>query len=118
MTTDAVAPVRLSVTDCSKSFPGVTALSGVSLEVRAGEIHALLGENGAGKSTLGKIIGGVYLPDAGQIALDGAAITGIDERGAGRLGIAIVHQEGSLVATLSVALRAIRTLVTAATLPG
>ncbi len=94
---------RLEVRDCRKHFPGVQALSGVSLSVMPGEIHALLGENGAGKSTLGKIIGGVYARDGGEILLDGARLANIDETEAGLLGIAIVHQEGSLVAQLSIA---------------
>ena len=102
-TVPGTAALRLAVRDIDKSFPGVNALTGVSLDVHAGEIHALLGENGAGKSTLGKLVGGVYSPDAGRIALDGVELCGIDERGAGKLGIAIVHQEGSLVPTLSVA---------------
>jgi ribose transport system ATP-binding protein/rhamnose transport system ATP-binding protein len=96
------AVARLSVRDCSKAFPGVQALNGVSLTVMPGEIHALLGENGAGKSTLGKIIGGVYRKDAGQLRLDGAELADIDEAAAGALGIAIVHQEGSLVPQLSI----------------
>ena len=97
------APPRLSVRDCSKGFPGVQALSDVSLTVLPGEIHALLGENGAGKSTLGKIIGGVYARDRGVVELDGEPLEGLDEAAAGRLGIAIVHQEGSLVPQLSIA---------------
>ncbi len=94
---------RLQVRGCSKQFPGVQALNDVSLEVRPGEIHALLGENGAGKSTLGKVIGGVYTPDAGEMELDGTALRGLDEHMAAGLGIAIVHQEGSLVSQLTVA---------------
>jgi ribose transport system ATP-binding protein/rhamnose transport system ATP-binding protein len=98
------APVaRVSVRDLTKSFPGVQALAGVSLSVMPGEIHALLGENGAGKSTLGKIIGGVYQRDAGEVLLDGKPLDHIDEAAAGALGIAIVHQEGSLVPQLTVA---------------
>ena len=94
---------RLQVRGCSKQFPGVQALNDVSIEVRAGEIHALLGENGAGKSTLGKVIGGVYTPDAGDMELDGTVLRGLDEHMAAGLGIAIVHQEGSLVPQLTVA---------------
>ncbi len=94
---------RLLVEDLRKSFPGVLALKGVSMEVRPGEIHALLGENGAGKSTLGKLIGGVYAAEDGRIALDGVPLGRIDEAAAGALGIGIVHQEGSLVPQLSIA---------------
>ena len=94
---------RLELRDVSKAFPGVKALDRVSLDVQAGEVHALLGENGAGKSTLGKIIAGVYARDEGSVVLDGTPIGDIDEAEAGRLGIGIVHQEGSLVRTLSIA---------------
>jgi ribose transport system ATP-binding protein/rhamnose transport system ATP-binding protein len=94
---------RLTIAGISKSFPGARALDGVSIHVEQGEIHALLGENGAGKSTLGKIIAGAYRADEGTVALDGIALGPIDEKEAGRLGIGIVHQEGSLVGQLSVA---------------
>ena len=63
----------LRVEGISKSFPGVRALDNVSLELRAGEVHALTGENGSGKSTLSKIIGGLYQPDAGTIWLNSRA---------------------------------------------
>jgi ribose transport system ATP-binding protein/rhamnose transport system ATP-binding protein len=94
---------RLVVSDVSKEFPGVRALKDVSLRVGAGEIHALVGENGAGKSTLMKIIAGVETPDRGHVALDGQPLDGLDERAAVAAGIGMVHQERSLVATLSVA---------------
>ncbi len=94
---------RLVVAEVTKTFPGVRALEIVSLEVMPGEVHALLGENGAGKSTLGKIVAGVYAPDAGTVSLDGAELHGIDEAAAAQRGIGIVHQEGSLVPQLSVA---------------
>ena len=94
---------RLQMTGICKSFPGVQALDDVGLAIAPGEIHALLGENGAGKSTLGKIIAGVYRADAGTVALDGRDLGQIDERDAADAGIAIVHQEGSLVEQLSVA---------------
>ena len=97
------AVARLRATGISKTFPGVVALKGVSLEVRPGEVHALLGENGAGKSTLGKVIGGVYAPSEGSIELDGVPLDAMDETKAGALGIGIVHQEGSLVPQLSIA---------------
>jgi ABC-type sugar transport system ATPase subunit len=94
---------RIELSGVSKGFPGVQALDDVSLTVEPGEIHALLGENGAGKSTLGKIIAGVYQRDSGSMALDGSPLGEIDEAAAGKLGIGIVHQEGSLVGTLSIA---------------
>jgi len=94
---------RILARDIVKQFPGVRALDTVSLTVEPGEIHALLGENGAGKSTLGKIIAGVYSADAGQVLIDGVETGAIDEVAAGRLGIGIVHQEGSLVRQLSIA---------------
>ena len=62
-----MAPPRLEITRLQQVFPGVRALDDVSLNVEAGEIHALLGENGAGKSTLGKIVAGVYRRDSGAI---------------------------------------------------
>ena len=94
---------RIDVQGLSKTFPGVRALDRVSLVVQPGEIHALLGENGAGKSTLGKIIAGVYSRSEGRVSLDGVELDNLDEVIAGRLGIGIVHQEGSLTRTLSIA---------------
>ncbi len=94
---------RLDISGLSKSFPGVRALDDVSMVVEKGEIRALLGENGAGKSTLAKILTGVYARDAGRILIDGSELGSVDERAAGRRGIGIVHQEGSLVPQLSVA---------------
>jgi ABC-type sugar transport system ATPase subunit len=94
---------RLRVSGVSRAFPGVKALDEVSLEIRAGEIHALVGENGAGKSTLMHIISGVYQPDSGQMELDGQRYTPTDERDAQQAGVAIVFQEGSLFAPLNVA---------------
>src|SRR5262249_11842707 len=85
-----------------KSFPGVTALRGVDLAVRAGSIHALVGENGAGKSTLMNVLGGVLAPDAGQIHLGGRPVHLADARAARALGIVTVHQEVDLFAALSV----------------
>jgi ABC-type sugar transport system ATPase subunit len=94
---------RLEIKNLSKFFPGVRALDDVSMSIDGGEIRALLGENGAGKSTLGKIVAGVYSRDQGAILVDGTEIGALDEKGAGDLGIGIVHQEGSLVPQLSVA---------------
>jgi ABC-type sugar transport system ATPase subunit len=93
----------LSVRDVHKRFPGVHALRGVSLDVAAGEVHALVGENGAGKSTLMHVLAGVHRPDQGQVLLDGQPVTIADEQAAQRLGIAIVYQERSLFPLLDVA---------------
>ena len=83
----------LEVRDIEKTFPGVRALSGVSFEVRAGEVHALLGENGAGKSTLIKIISGVYEPDGGSILVGGRETRFTSPEDAKRAGVATIYQE-------------------------
>jgi ribose transport system ATP-binding protein len=86
-----------------KKFPGVVALDNVSLSVRAGEVVALCGENGAGKSTLMKILGGVYQPDAGTIAVDGEPARIEKVTDAMTLGIAFIHQELNVLDNLDVA---------------
>src|SRR2546423_15134163 len=86
-----------------KRFPGVVALNGVSLDVRAGEAHALLGENGAGKSTLIKTISGVYQPDAGRIHVDGRAVVVRNPHAAQALGISTIYQEFTLAPDRTVA---------------
>jgi ABC-type sugar transport system ATPase subunit len=103
MTTLSETPVLLRLRGIRKAFGGVHALEGVDFELKAGEIHALLGENGAGKTTLIKVLGGIHLPDAGSIVIDGreASIRNVAE--ADREGIRIIHQELSLAPNLSVA---------------
>lgn len=93
----------LSVRDLEKSFAGARALAGASLEVRAGEVQALMGENGAGKSTLIKALAGVVHPDAGVIEIDGAAVGIGSPAEALALGLRFIHQELSVVPHLSVA---------------
>src|SRR4026207_1025807 len=83
--------------------PGVRALDGVDLDVRAGEVHCLLGQNGAGKSTLIKVLAGAHQPDAGTITWRGEQVSLGDPRAAMSLGIARIYQELDLVAGLSVA---------------
>ncbi len=85
-----------------KSFPGVRAVREVNLEVRAGEVVAVIGENGAGKSTLMKILAGVQAPDAGELRVDGAAVRLRSVADAQRAGIALIHQELNLCDNLSV----------------
>lgn len=87
----------------SKIFPGVAALSDVTFDIRSGACHALLGENGAGKSTLGKILAGLYRPDAGQISIDGTPVRFHAPLDAARAGVGIVHQELVFCPNLSVA---------------
>jgi len=94
---------RLRMTGISKTFPGVKALDDVSIEVMPGEIHALVGENGAGKSTLMNLLAGVHQPDSGTIELDGEAVEIPAESAAGAHGVAMVHQEQSLVPRLTIA---------------
>ena len=93
----------LQVRDIEKAFPGVRALSGVSFDVAAGEVHALLGENGAGKSTLIKIVSGVYQPDSGAILVDGSETRFATPDDARRAGVATIYQELLLFPELTVA---------------
>ena len=102
LTTSGAAPV-LEARGVSKSFPGVRALSDVSLTVRAGEVHALVGENGAGKSTLIKILTGVYQCDSGELRHRGVPVTFTDPRAAQAAGISTIYQELDLVPMQSAA---------------
>jgi ribose transport system ATP-binding protein len=94
---------RLALRDISKSYGAFAALSGVSMTVRPGEVHALLGENGAGKSTLLKILAGIMPPSGGSIAVDGKTLAHHSMAGARRAGIAMIHQELQQVPELTVA---------------
>lgn len=96
-------PPLLEATGIGKSFLGNIALDNVDFSLRAGEVHALLGENGAGKSTLIKILTGVYRRDYGSIRLDGEEIFPADVAQAQSLGIGTVYQEVNLLENLSVA---------------
>jgi ribose transport system ATP-binding protein len=95
--------VVLRLTDVVKTFPGVRALDGVQLEVRAGEVHCLLGQNGAGKSTLIKVLSGVHRPDSGLVEWLGSPVTFGNPQAAMKAGIATIYQELDLVDELSVA---------------
>ncbi len=93
----------LEMKGINKSFPGVKALQNVNLQLKAGEVHALLGENGAGKSTLIKVLGGIYHAEEGEIFIEGNKVV-IDGVSAARAaGISIVHQELVLVPYMTVA---------------
>ena len=93
----------LKLTGVSKSFAGVRALKGVSFDLRAGEVHALVGENGAGKSTLIKVITGAHSPDEGTLEIGGALIEGNDPVKAKGLGVAAIYQQPALFPDLTVA---------------
>lgn len=95
--------VLLEMKNISKSFPGTKALDKVQLEVRGGEVHALLGENGAGKSTLIKVLGGIYTKDEGEILIEGKKVEIKDINSARQNGISIIHQELMLIPHMSVA---------------
>ena len=99
---EGMTPV-LSLTGISKSFPGVKALSEVSLELYPGEVTALVGENGAGKSTIVKILTGIYQPDEGEITIAGLPMHLPTAQDAGRAGVTAIHQETVLFDDLSVA---------------
>ncbi|GAC1465039.1 MAG: sugar ABC transporter ATP-binding protein [Isosphaeraceae bacterium] len=93
----------LRLADIRKSFSGVDALRGVSFDLNAGEVHALVGENGAGKSTLIKIITGAHLPDEGTLEVRGETVRDNDPVRARALGIAAIYQQPALFPDLSVA---------------
>ncbi len=92
----------LELRGITKRFPGVLANDNVSLDLRGGEVHALLGENGAGKSTLMKILYGLYEPDAGEVLVNGEVTTITDPADAISQGIGMVHQHFMLVPSLTV----------------
>ena len=91
----------LEASGVEKHFGGVAALRGASLELRAGEVHALMGENGAGKSTLARIVAGIVRADAGSFRIDGQPVSIARPLDAQRLGIGIIHQELDLFPHLS-----------------
>ena len=92
----------LILSNISKSFVGVAALSDVSLEVKEGEIHALLGENGAGKSTLMNVASGTLQPDSGTIEIGGEKIDSLSPQQATDLGLVIVHQHPAVLPDLTI----------------
>src|SRR3954452_19993748 len=96
-------PLFLQVEGVSKSFPGVKALEDMHLDLRAGEVLALVGENGAGKSTLMKVLSGVYDVDEGEFFMNGEPYEPISPKHAQELGISIIHQEFNLMPDLTVA---------------
>ncbi|MEW4413568.1 sugar ABC transporter ATP-binding protein [Clostridium sp. AN503] len=87
----------LDIQGLEKSFPGVKALKGVNLQIKRGEVHALMGENGAGKSTLIKVLTGIYQKDAGEIRFDGELIHARTPIEANEKGISTIYQELNLV---------------------
>jgi ribose transport system ATP-binding protein len=93
----------LTLSGIRKRFGPTVALDGVDLDLRAGEVHALIGENGAGKSTLMNVLAGALRPDAGTMTIEGAAYAPTTPLDARRRGIALIHQELSLCAHLTVA---------------
>src|SRR5574344_1609699 len=95
--------VLLRMEHIHKRFPGVYALKNISFELKAGEVHALLGENGAGKSTLIKVLGGIYSIDDGEIYIDGQKAVINSVKDAQKYGIGIIHQELVLVPQMTIA---------------
>lgn len=96
-------PPRIEARHVGKTFGNVQALADVSMMVRAGEVHCLLGDNGAGKSTLIKILSGVYQPDAGQLLIDGTEVNLAGPADALRVGIATAYQDLAIVPLMSIA---------------
>src|SRR3979490_3407914 len=94
--------IELRLTDVTKAFGGVRALKGVTLEVRAGEVHALLGENGAGKSTLMAVAAGSLQPDEGTVEIAGETLKTASPGAAQALGLGVVYQHPALAEDLTV----------------
>ena len=103
MTETPARPPTLEMRGITKRYPGVVANDHIDLDIRPGEIHALLGENGAGKSTLMNILYGLATPDEGEILMDGQPVTIHDPNDAIDRGISMVHQHFMLVPVLTVA---------------
>ena len=101
--TAAGGRVVIQLSQITKTFPGLVANDSVDFDLRAGEIHALLGENGAGKSTLMSVLAGIYQPDAGQITVDGAPVHFRSPAQAISAGIGMVHQHFKLIKAFTVA---------------
>jgi ribose transport system ATP-binding protein len=95
--------VLVSMMGIDKSFPGVQALDNCQIELKAGEVHALVGENGAGKSTLMKVLSGIYSKDAGVVMIGGKEVEIPNPKAAQDLGISMIHQELNLMNHLTVA---------------
>lgn len=102
-TTADARPDLVELSGINKRYPGVAALTDVSLSVRRGEVHGLIGENGAGKSTLIKVLSGTETPQSGTYRFDGETVTVSSPRQAAGLGISVLHQERHLVPTFSIA---------------
>ena len=96
------APYAIEMLNITKKFPGIIANDNITLKLRKGEIHALLGENGAGKSTLMSVLFGLYQPESGEIHKDGRKVEIRDPNDANALGIGMVHQHFKLVECFSV----------------
>ena len=100
--TQSARPVVLQMIDIDKRFQGVHALKKCNLELRKGEVHALVGENGAGKSTLMKCLTGIHKPEEGRIVYNGKEVSYKNPKEAQEDGISIVHQELNLMNHLTV----------------
>ena len=96
-------PPRVEFKHISKSFPGVKALTDISLTLEPGEVHILVGENGAGKSTLMKILSGAYTADEGELWIEGKQVEKNSPTVASDLGIGMIYQELNLIPELSIA---------------
>lgn len=103
MSPNSATPAALELNSATKSFGAVVALTNGTIEIRSGEIHALVGENGAGKSTLVKILAGVYQPDSGHFTVDGQNVSFRSPADSKAAGISVIYQEPTLFPDLTVA---------------